>query len=367
MFLEYGNVYPYIGWVFCAGTLYSGLPQHNRNSTIGVWHSTDGGVTWSAPDAVDAPPQAVGCDGDIASHSCIFDDKPAITMSQANGVVFVPFTRTTASYTDQNTGQGVAGTTAVYMAELLPTRGWAAIGQIGESNMAAFAGPTPVVDPTTNICHLFMRGLDQSGNPVIRTFTSGDGWIWTENINSYDQTPDRAPAPGFFPQTVLVNNTPVEAVPFMTAKFDNAYHHIVVVYHRQENGLTQVVYRRYSPFSHAWTQAGTIAANGHPQWNPTLVQLSNYHWIISYYDYTPGDTGYTLYAARQDLYTNVVENSRIFNLFLSNPAGYNRQGGQISQIGEYQGLTQFNDTIYAATTQINSGVGNAWVVKFTSP
>ena len=87
VFLEYGNVYPYIGWVFCAGTLYSGLPQHNRNSTIGVWHSTDGGVTWSAPDAVDAPPQAVGCDGDIASHSCIFDDKPAITMSQARAIL----------------------------------------------------------------------------------------------------------------------------------------------------------------------------------------------------------------------------------------------------------------------------------------
>ena len=374
VFLEYGNTFPYPGRLYCIGTLYSGKPQYSFVSTIGAWHSDDGGATWSAPEILDNPPQPANCECPVgnpncADRTCIFDDKPAAAVSLANGVIYVPFTRTTRAYTDA-LGNHPA-TTTVFMEEMLASRGWIAIGQIGESPTTDLAGPTPVIDPTTNICHLFMRGFDQ-GQPVIRTFTSGDGWIWTENTNSYDHTPDRTPAPGFFAHNVDVAGAQVLAVPFLTAKFDNAFHHIVVVYHRLDTstGLTQVVYRRYSPFSHAWTQPGLIAANGHMQWHPTLVQLSNYNFVISYYDYTPGDPGYTVYAARQDIYSIVVENSRIFNSFFSNPAGYNLQASfnpPSARIGEYQGLTVFNDTLYASSIQIQNGVGNAWVVKFTSP
>jgi hypothetical protein len=349
VFIEYGSNLPfYTNWLFCFGTLWTNTNNHGR-STIGAWHSTDGGLTWSQPDAIDAPPYDPSCE---AAGTCIFDDKPAAALSTANGVIFVSFTRTTSSSTN------------IYMSELLPSRGWASIGQIGGA-MPSLPGPTPVVDASTNICWLFY--MDRVAQ-TIHTFSSGDGWIWNEIA-------EVASAPGINVGAVIAGQsagratTSVQAFPFLAAKFDSLYHFIDLVYHRDEAGVTQVVARRFNPFSHAWTGPQVINPNGHTQWNPTIVQLSNYNFVFSYYDYTPGDVGYTLYASRMDVYSNIPETSRIFTSQLSDPAGYNTAAG-VSRIGEYQGLAVLNDTLYAATTYIPQStprVGNAWVVKFTTP
>jgi hypothetical protein len=346
VFIEYGNNFPYQNWLFCFGTLYTNTPYHGK-STIGAWHSTDGGITWSAPDAIDVPPYNPSCE---SAGTCTFDDKPAAALSAANGAIYVAFTRTTAS------------TTAMHMVELLPTRGWADIGLIGEPNTTPIPGPTPVIDPTTNTCYLFV--MDRVHN-TIRTFSSGDGWTWTE-------IQEVVSAPGIDAQSVTVGATGVRSVPFLSGKFDSVYHHILLVYHRQEpGGIAQVVSRRFSPPSHAWAQPQIINPNGHTQWNPEVVQMSNGHFVVTYYDYNPGDAGYTLFASRMNLYGIYEETGRIFNSEFSNPAQYNLEPiANASRIGEYQGLTLLNDTLYAATIYIPQStprVGNAWVVRFTTP
>src|SRR5689334_10335821 len=84
-----------------------------------------------------------------AGTQCIFDDKPAAVITpppNISGMIYVAWTRTTSG----------PNTTAVYMARLIPTRGWQLIGQIGESNMTPFPGPTPAVDASTGFVYLFL-------------------------------------------------------------------------------------------------------------------------------------------------------------------------------------------------------------------
>lgn len=352
VFVE-GNGWPYQNWIFCFGTLWTNTNWHGR-STIGVWYSTDGGASWSAPEALDAPPYDPSCE---AAGTCIFDDKPMATIGPApniSGTVYVAWTRTTAS------------TTAIYMSMLIPTRGWAALGQVGESNMPSLPGPTPVVDPTTGKVYLFVMNRP---NETIRVFSSNDtGWSWSELAATVS-------APGIAMQSFNLEypnrqQVGIRAVPFLEVKFDALYHHILVLYHRAEGDGVSVVYRRFVPPSLAWTQPQPISANGHRQWNPSMEQMANGHLVFTYYDHNPGESGYSLYASRIDIYGITVETTRIFAAELSNPLNYNLDGTGVVRIGEYQGLAYLNNVLYAATIYVPQStprVGNAWVVRFVTP
>ena len=352
VFVEYGPYLAfYTNWLWCFGTMWTNTDSRGQ-SAIAAWHSADGGLTWSQPEAIDVAPYDSSCE---LNGTCIFEDKPAVAMSPDSGVIYVAFTRETTNPVVNN---------QVYMTELNPSRGWINVGRIGDANMPSFPGPTPVVDPTTNMKYVFV--MDRP-NQTIRTFASGDGWIWNEL--------EVAPAPGIFMSAVIAGTNAgspvfVQAEPFISAKFDAFYHYIDVTYHRQDpGGAAHAIYRRFVPFSHVWTGEFVLNGNGHTQWNPTINQLSNGNFVFTYYDYTPGDAGYTLYATRVDLYGQSAETTRIFPSALSLPAGYNVDPANgLSRIGEYQGLAVFNDQLYAATTYIpQSNVGNAWMVKFTTP
>ena len=173
MFIEYGpSLAFYTNWLFCFGTLWTNTNNHGR-STIGAWHSTDGGLTWSAPDAIDAPPYDPSCE---AAGTCIFDDKPAAALATSNGTIFVAFTRTTPT------------STQVYISELIPSRGWASVGLIATTNY--LPGPTPVFDPTTNYTWLFT--MDRV-NQTIRTFYNpGDAGytLYASRIDLYGFVPE---------------------------------------------------------------------------------------------------------------------------------------------------------------------------------
>jgi len=352
VFIEYGPYLAfYTNWLWCFGTMWTN-GNNNGRSAIAAWHSADGGLTWSQPDAIDVAPYDPSCE---SNGSCIFEDKPAVAMSPDSGVIYVAFTRETQ----------VPENTQIYMTELNPSRGWINVGRIGDASMPSLPGPTPVVDPTSNMKYVFV--MDRP-NQTIRTFASGDGWIWNEL--------ETGSAPGINVSALVAGTKAdgsqvfVQAVPFMSAKFDTFYHYIDVTYHCQDTGSTpHAIYRRFVPFSHVWTQHIVLNGNGHTQWNPAINQLSNGHFVFTYYDYTPGQAGYTLYATRVDLYGQSAETTRIFPSALSLPAGYNVDPSNgLSRIGEYQGLAVFNDELYAATTYIpQSGVGNAWMVKFTTP
>jgi hypothetical protein len=343
-----GSGWPYEGWLFCFGTLWTNSAWTGR-STIGVWYSTNGGVTWSAPDALDAPPYGPGCE---QAGTCTFDDKPAAAIVPSSSSIYVAWTRTTGP------NHPTPNTTSVYMSMLIPTRGWASIGRIGEENLPGLPGPTPVVDPNTNKVYLFLMNRT---NETIRVFSSGDGWFWSELAATIS-------APGISAQGVVVGSTTVRAIPFLAVNFDAVYGTIFVVYHRYQSGVVSVIYRRFNPFSLAWTQPQPLLPNGHTQWNPTVVQMNSGDFVLTYYDYNPSDPGYTLYASRVNLYGFTAETTRIHGAEFSDPAGYNLESGGFSRIGEYQGLALLNGILYAATIYVPQStprVGNAWVVRFT--
>jgi hypothetical protein len=344
------NHWYYPNWLFCFGTLWKGINnQPGSASTIGAWHSTDGGVTWSAPEPLDTP-----------QPDTVFDDKPAAAVASSNGIIYVPFTRTTTT------------TTQVWVAMLLPTRGWALTGPVGgdaNGNWPNLPGPTPVYDSSTGYMWLFM--FDRPAQ-TIRAFFTGDAWIWHDASS--------VSAPGIGVGSVTVGNTSVQAVPFLSGGFDPTFRFIWLFYHRTgDDGVVNIVSRRFNPLFWNWTLPEPLNPNGHTQWNPAILMGNLADITITYYDYNSGgrrggDPGYSVYASHVNLYGITDHSDPIFKVNgsqqvseLSDPASYNTAGG-FARIGEYQGLAELNGTFYAATIYIPQStprVGNAYVVKFT--
>ncbi|MEO8216840.1 MAG: sialidase family protein [Acidobacteriota bacterium] len=296
---------PYTGGIaptreYCSGIAFnSGNPGSTPNA-VAVWHSDDGGASWSSPTIADS------------RGSGYFLDKPAIAVSWHTGSLgYVYVAYASWDYVSNNTAIVVARSTdggASFAQKTVVAYGQGPTG-------LPLANPQIVVAPGTGYVYVIWVNFATNDIRMARSTDFGVSY------GAHDVV-----ASGSLTRSSPALNGGIRASTVPMARFNTPSNKIVVVWHENGSQGTDVKYA-YKPCtsvcnSYGWEQKKLITQyTANDQFMPALDFNASGNMVVTYYD-RHSDSNNLLY---RDYYSFInptgtrLQNDQQISTFDSNP------------------------------------------------
>lgn len=334
-----GGISP--GRIYVTGIIYNppqGTQIYGIPNGIAVWHTDDGGRSWSQPTISEFNP----------NDSSAFLDKPAIAVSQHSGSLGyvyeanVYFT-SAANYIHVNRSTD-GGVTFASRSQVVSTT----------DNIN---GAQVVVDPNTG--YLYVLWTDFKTNSIKLAISTNLGISWSQ--------PETAPETGYKANGFIKGSVRIGSLPM--ARYNWVANKVSLVWSEWQQGSpdncnslppgacnTDVYYISRSSTGVWSSKARVNDSQMNDQFMPALDFDSSGNLIVTFYDRRddPNNLLYHEYMSHIDSAGNRLEANQRVSTFQSNPGNYN--SGQYKYfIGDYQDI--WDQTISGVNNYFSSWVG----------